>query len=36
VQLDQCRPFDGNNDQQVTIDEILAVVNNALGGCRSQ
>jgi hypothetical protein len=32
AQLDQCRRFDGNNDQQVTIDEILVAINNALNG----
>jgi cysteine-rich repeat protein len=31
--LSLCSACDGNGDQQVTVDEILAAVNNALSGC---
>ncbi len=28
-----CSAGDANHDQQVTVDEILTAVNNALNGC---
>ena len=28
-----CRAGDANHDQQITVDEILSAVNNALEGC---
>jgi len=28
-----CKAGDGNHDSQITINEILAAVNNALSGC---
>jgi hypothetical protein len=28
-----CRPGDANADGQITVDEILAAVHNALNGC---
>jgi hypothetical protein len=31
--LSTCLAGDANNDQQVTIDEILTAVQNALNGC---
>jgi hypothetical protein len=31
--VSDCRAGDGNHDGQITIDEILAAVNNALNGC---
>ncbi|MFI5398919.1 MAG: hypothetical protein ACHQ9S_25595 [Candidatus Binatia bacterium] len=30
-----CDAGDANHDGQITVDEILAVVNNALNGCAS-
>jgi len=32
--LANCEAGDGNGDQQITIDEIVTAVNNALGGCQ--
>jgi hypothetical protein len=29
-----CSPGDANGDGQITVDEILTAVNNALNGCR--
>jgi hypothetical protein len=29
-----CHSGDGNGDGEVTVDEIVAAVNNALSGCR--
>jgi len=29
-----CEAGDGNGDQQITINEIVTAVNNALTGCR--
>jgi len=31
--LDACPAFDGNNDQRITVDELVDGVNNALHGC---
>jgi hypothetical protein len=31
--LDACDAFDGNTDGAVTVDELIAAVNNALSGC---
>jgi hypothetical protein len=31
--LSLCPVGDANNDGQITVDEILIAVNNALGGC---
>lgn len=31
--LAECVPFDADDDLDVTIDELIAAVNNALGGC---
>jgi hypothetical protein len=28
-----CEPGDANHDGQITVDEILTAVNNALNGC---
>jgi hypothetical protein len=28
-----CRPGDANTDGQITVDEVLAAVHNALNGC---
>jgi len=28
-----CASGDANRDQQITVDEIIAAVNNALGSC---
>lgn len=28
-----CPPGDANNDGEITVDEILQAVNNALNGC---
>jgi hypothetical protein len=28
-----CRPGDANADGQITVDEVLAAVHNALNGC---
>jgi hypothetical protein len=33
VQLLDCEAADANHDGQVTVDEILTAVNNALNGC---
>lgn len=34
VQLLDCEAADANHDGEVTVDEILTAVNNALDGCR--
>jgi hypothetical protein len=31
--LDSCRAGDANGDEQITVDEILVAVDNALNGC---
>jgi len=31
--LSECPAGDGNSDLEITIEEILTAVNNALGGC---
>jgi hypothetical protein len=31
--LSQCEAGDGNGDNEITVDEILTAVNNALQGC---
>ena len=33
AQLSQCSTGDANGDHQITVDEILTAVNNALNGC---
>ena len=33
AELEQCRALDGNADGMVTIDEVLAAVDNGLRGC---
>jgi hypothetical protein len=33
--LQTCEAGDANGDGQITVDEILAAVNNALSGCSS-
>jgi hypothetical protein len=33
--LQTCAAGDANGDGQITVDEILAAVNNALNGCSS-
>jgi len=32
--ISDCLPGDANQDGQVTVDEILTAVNNALNGCQ--
>jgi len=32
-EVSTCEPGDANGDKQITVDEILAAVNNALGSC---
>jgi hypothetical protein len=34
--VEQCPAFDANGDGAVTVNEILAGVNNALNGCPGQ
>jgi hypothetical protein len=31
--LEQCLAFDPNEDEKVTVDELVQGVNNALNGC---
>jgi len=33
VALSECVPGDMNRDGEISVNEILAAVNNALGGC---
>jgi hypothetical protein len=33
TQISECLPSDVNDDGQITVDEILTAVNNALNGC---
>jgi hypothetical protein len=33
AQVADCRAGDANGDTQITVDEVLTAVNNALNGC---
>ena len=33
VAVSDCEPGDSNHDGEITVNEIVAAVNNALGGC---
>lgn len=33
VSVDTCAAFDTNHDRTVTVDELVAAVQNALNGC---